>query len=66
MNKTQLEKQIKLLHRELKACDKRCKKISKVCGLEDNHLIEYAVEQTRLVLDYIENLKEKENDQGKI
>ena len=57
MTKKQLEKQLRLLHRELGACDKRCKKISKACGLEDNHLIEYAMEQTKLILDYIESLK---------
>ncbi|MNN49322.1 hypothetical protein D3C81_1638400 [compost metagenome] len=57
MNKEQLTRQLELLHKDLSKCDKRCKKISKACGLEDNHLIEYAMEQTKLVLDYIESLK---------
>ena len=61
MTKNQLEKQLTLLHRDLEACDKRCKKISRACGLEDNHLIEFAMEQTKLVLDYIESLKGEEN-----
>lgn len=62
MNKVQLEKNLNLLMKDLQKCDKRCKRISKACGIEDNGLIEYAVEQTKLVLDYIESLKEKEND----
>lgn len=62
MNKLQLEKNLTLLMKDLQKCDKRCKRISKACGIEDNGLIEYAVEQTKLVLDYIESLKEKEND----
>lgn len=57
MNKQQLTKQIEMLHKELTSADKRCKKISKACGLEDNHLIEYAMEQTKEVLNYIESLK---------
>ena len=52
-----------LLHRELEACDKRCKRISKACGLENNQLIEYAMEETEKVLAYIKELKDKENDQ---
>jgi hypothetical protein len=63
MTKNQLEKQLTLLHRDLEACDKRCKKISKACGLEDNHLIEYVMKQTEDVLAYIQELKERENDQ---
>jgi hypothetical protein len=58
LNKIQLEKNLTLLLKDLSSADKRCKKISKACGLEDNHLIEYAMEQTKLVLDYIESLKE--------
>lgn len=57
MNKEQLTKQLELLHKDLDKCNKRCKKISKACGLEDNHLIEFAMEQTKLVLQYIESLK---------
>ena len=57
MDKQKLTRQLELLHRELSSCDKRCKRISKECGIEDNHLIEYAMEQTKLVLDYIESLK---------
>lgn len=59
MNKLQLEKNLTLLLKDLDKCDKRCKKISKACGLENNPLIEYAMEQTKLVLDYIESLKEE-------
>jgi len=58
VNKEQLTRQLELLHKDLGKCSKRCKKISKACGLEDNHLIEYAMEQTKLVL---ESIKEKEN-----
>jgi len=61
LNKEQLTRQIELLHKDLGKCDKRCKKISKACGLEDNHLIEYAMEQTKLILDYIESLKGEES-----
>lgn len=57
MNKLQLEKNLALLLKDLSSADKRCKKISKACGLEDNHLIEYSMEQTKLVLQYIESLK---------
>jgi hypothetical protein len=62
MNKQQLEKNLTLLLKDLDKCDKRCKKISKACGLEDNHLIEYAMEQTKLVLEYIGRLKGEENE----
>jgi len=57
MTKIQLERQINMLMRELSSVDKRCKRISKACGIEDNGLIEYAVQQTKDVLDYIESLK---------
>ena len=60
MTKIQLEKHLNLLMRDLEKCDKRCKKISKECGVESNELISYAVEQTRLVLEYIESLKGEE------
>lgn len=58
MTKVQLEKQINMLLKDLSSADKRCKKISKACGIEDFELISYATEQTRLVLEYIESLKE--------
>lgn len=61
MNKQQLEKQMQLLHKELCSVDKRCKRISKACGIESNELISFAVQQTEEVLRYIESLKEKEN-----
>lgn len=65
MNKLQLEKNLTLLLKDLDKCNKRCKKISKACGLEDNHLIEYAMEQTKLVLEYIESLKGDSNESSK-
>lgn len=46
---------------DLEKCDKRCKRISKVIGLEDNHLISWARKEAESVLLYIELLKEKEN-----
>lgn len=58
MTKEKLIKQLEMLHKDLSSADKRCKKISKACGLEDNHLIEYAMEQTKEVLNYIESLKD--------
>lgn len=58
MNKEQLEKNLTLLLKDLSSANKRCKKISKACGLEDNHLIEFAMEQTKQVLNYIESLKD--------
>jgi len=58
VTKVQLEKQINMLLKDLSSADKRCKKISKACGIEDFELISYATEQTRLVLEYIESLKE--------
>lgn len=57
MTKIQLEKQMNMLMKDLSSADKRAKKISKECGIEDNHLIQYAMEQTKLVLEYIESLK---------
>lgn len=62
MTKDKLIRQVELLHSELEKCNKRCKHISKACGIEDNGLIEYAVEQTKLVLDYIESLKGVDNE----
>lgn len=64
MNKkqSQLHKQLQLLQKDLERCDKRCQKISKVVGIENNHLFDYALEQTKLILEYIESLKEEEND----
>lgn len=62
MDREKLEKQLTMLHRELQSCDKRCKRISKACGIEDNRLIEYAVQQTKEVLDYIESLKGADNE----
>jgi hypothetical protein len=58
LNKEQLEKNLTLLLKDLSSANKRCKKISKACGLEDNHLIEFAMEQTKQVLNYIESLKD--------
>ena len=57
MTKIQLEKQMNMLLKDLEKCDKRCKKIAKGCGIENNELISFAMEQTKLVLDYIESLK---------
>lgn len=61
MNKVQLEKNLNLLMKDLQKCDKRCKRISKACGLEENDLISYAVTQTEDVLKYIQELRDKEN-----
>lgn len=60
MTPEKLTKQLELLHKELSSCDKRCKKISKACGIEPNELISYAMQQTEDILKYIESLKEKE------
>lgn len=60
MNKEKLTRQLELLCADLEKCDRRCKRISKECGIESNELISYAVEQTKLVLEYIENLKGEE------
>ena len=62
MDKGKLEKQLQMLHKDLNSANKRAKKISKECGLPDNDLISYAMEQTKLVLGYIESLKEKDNE----
>lgn len=62
MNKQQLEKQMQLLHKELCSVDKRCKRISKACDIPPNDLISYAVQQTEEVLQYIQSLKENENE----
>lgn len=59
MTKAGLEKQINMLLKDLSSADKRCKRISKECGLPDNELIQYAAEQTKEVLEYIESLKEE-------
>lgn len=61
MNKTQLTKQLEMLHRDLSSADKRAKKISKECGLPDNELIQYTMEQTKQVLEYIESLKDSKD-----
>lgn len=60
MNKQQLEKQMKMLHKELCSVDKRCKRIAKACDIPPNDLISFAVQQTQDVLDYIESLKQQE------
>lgn len=52
-----------MLMRDLNSADKRCKKISKACGLPPNSLIEYAVEQTKDILDYIESLKGEDTNE---
>ena len=57
MEQDKLKKQLEMLFKDLSSADKRCKKISKTCGLEDNHLIEFAMEQTKEILNYIESLK---------
>lgn len=62
MKKIQLEKQMNMLLKDLNSADKRAKKISKECGLPDNELISWAMQETQKVLQYIESLKEKEND----
>ena len=66
MTKKQLEKQINMLLKDLEKCDARCQKISKACGIEHFELISYATEQTRLVLEYIESLKEKDSVDQKV
>lgn len=58
MTKEKLIRQVELLHSDLEKCNKRCKRISKACGLPDNELIQYAMEQTKEVLLYIESLKD--------
>lgn len=66
MTKDKLVKQLELLHKDLQKCNNRCTKISKACGIESNELIAYAVQQTEEVLQYIESLKEKDNDDKKV
>lgn len=61
MTKEKLTKQLEMLHRDLFSADKRAKKISKECGLSDNELIQYAMEQTKEVLNYIDSLKESKD-----
>lgn len=61
MTKDKLVKELEFLKRDLDKCDRRCKRISKACGIESNDLISFAVQQTEEVLQYIESLKEKEN-----
>lgn len=50
-----------MLLRDLNSADKRCRKISKAIGLEDNHLISWAMKEAESVLEYIEGLREKDN-----
>jgi hypothetical protein len=57
MNKLQLEKEMTMLLKDLNKVDRRCKRISKACNIPDNHLFDYAVEQTKEVLEYIESLR---------
>lgn len=64
MTKDKLVKELEFLKRDLDKCDRRCKRISKACGIESNELISWAVQQTEEVLRYIESLKEKENEQS--
>lgn len=59
--KDKLTKQLEMLHRDLSSADKRAKKISKECGLPDNELIQFAMEQTKEVLIYIDSLKESKD-----
>lgn len=62
MTKDKLVKELEFLKRDLDKCDRRCKRISKACGIESNELISWAVQQTKEVLRYIESLKEKGNE----
>lgn len=59
MTKNQIEKSLNILLRDLEKCDQRCQKISEAAGIENNEVIAYAVEQTKLVLEYIESLKDE-------
>lgn len=61
MDKQKLTKQLEMLHKDLSSADKRCKRISKECGLLDNELIQYAMEQTKEILNYIDSLKESKD-----
>lgn len=56
MTPDKIKKQIELLCSDLERCDKRCKRISKAIGLEDNHLISWARKEAESVLLYIEEL----------
>jgi hypothetical protein len=58
LTKEKLIRQVELLHSDLEKCNKRCKRFSKECGLPDNELIQYAMEQTKEILNYIESLKD--------
>lgn len=58
MDKQKLTRQLELMYKDLSSANKRSKRISKECGLEDNELIQYAMEQTKQVLEYIESLKD--------
>ena len=60
MTKDKLIKELEFLKRDLDKCDRRCKRISKACGIESNELIAYAAQQTEEVLRYIESLKQQE------
>lgn len=61
MTRDKLTKQLELMHKDLSSANKRSKRISKECGLEDNDLIAYAMEQTKEILEYIGSLKGKDN-----
>lgn len=61
MEQDKIEKQLELLHSDLKRCNNRCNRISKAIGIEQNSLIQYAMNETQGVLDYIKMLKEKED-----
>jgi hypothetical protein len=60
MTPEKLTKQLELLHSDLKRCHNRCSRISKAIGIEQNLLIQYAMDETQAVLDYIKMLKEKQ------
>ena len=62
MTKDKLAKELEFLKRDLDKCDRRCKRISKACDIPPNDLISYAVQQTEEVLQYIQSLKENENE----
>lgn len=62
MTPESITKQLELTLKDLKKCDKRCQRISKACGLEDNTLIQYAVQQTQDTLNYINQLNKEKKD----
>lgn len=66
MTKDKLVKELEFLKRDLDKCDRRCKRIAKACDIPSNDLISFALQQTQDVLDYIESLKEKDNDDKKV